>query len=896
MANKKITELNELTTVVGSDVLPIVDISANETKKATADSLKSYITADNTAAIATKAGKNRRVRKSISIQLDTPTNPVIAAGASHTYVIDLGETFDQLVLTNFQWVAPKNNPTDPELVVANAMFPRARYGGALVVNKTPGSWTRGFEMEVAEFQSGGLSDVEAPLSATSDDVDAPLGYGSSRLQVPLDHIAIQTTPPKKLQIEDVYLDGQNLKVTIKNHDSTSIDLSSYVGVTALFDEDRNANMGAVAENGVLAYSSYDASSVRISEDGGKTFSTSFMSLNNNSDSTSVIQRTSSMAATSDSVNTFIGLFNYAYVKVAQSPDYAFQNRFWVQSLGESFNPTFAKAVSMNEPVGGKLFDWKKTDTESCALFAGFMNYYAIRVYKSVDDCFTFGANSPDFNDSLPVFNSDGIETNDLPDFAASRTPSGSLDYVKAQVKVIDEETHYLALSYWAKDELFYNGLPSNDLFIGPQTIVGEESIPFELRANEVAFVRASYPTSSFGRFKITGSTLGNNLESTTAGTPLSSPMEIYYIGLQTVGAESVDIAADEMAIKKDDWDTHTTFTIGANTYSAVVGDNIQSTFTQNSTMIFGLRDATIDGVLFKLVRVGRIQDGQPVQLFNYGADSNSGSPIPGVFAQFSLGVRNYNINGKQYWVFPGNENTFTAEASELANPVGGNVNLKHYFQMLTGTQKNILLKSTNGGGSWESVNEDPEFRYSPSSIFYSSNDGQTLMLAAMKYWTGVSYEKWPYATNPSNMGADARFNISIDGGDTWRNASGAWDNMATGLINVSMNTGGPSYSGRPPGGQIMGKIGDEILAILLNDDQKPVLIRSVDNGMTWSSKIILREPFGGTGGGFNAFSPDSKDQFMAFFGHFYQKNLDQYLYFGSVVDKFTQWKSFGVIE
>jgi hypothetical protein len=74
------------------------------------------------------------------------------------------------------------------------------------------------------------------------------------------------------------------------------------------------------------------------------------------------------------------------------------------------------------------------------------------------------------------------------------------------------------------------------------------------------------------------------------------------------------------------------------------------------------------------------------------------------------------------------------------------------------------------------------------------------------------------------------------------------------------------------------------------------LIRSVDNGVTWSSKIILREPLTGTGGGFNSFSPDSKDQFMAFFGHFYQKNLDQYLYFGSVVDKFTQWKSFGVIE
>jgi hypothetical protein len=910
MANKKITELNELTAPAGADALPVVDVSSSETKKIKLENLPVSIPAQdalnlkaNSADVYTKAEldqKIRRAKKTISIQLDTPSpNPSIAPGASHTYVIDLGAQYEQVALTNFQWVAPSNISSVPDAVVANACFPKQSYGGVLIVNKTPGGWVRSFEMAVSEYQSGDPSDVDAPWSADSSDIDAPLGYGSSALQVPIDHTAVQTLPPKKLQIEDIYIDGQNLKVTIKNYDSVSIDLSPYVGVTGLFDEERNANIGAVSENGTIAYSAWWSPEVRVSEDGGKTFFHVFPTKNQPSDSSSVPQRLSSMALTNNSTNTFLGLFNYSFVKVAQSPGYIFENRYNVKTnLGNNFNPTLVAPLNASRPAGGKTFDWKKTDSESCSLFAGFMNYYSIAVYKSVDDCYSYGNNAPDFDNNQPIFNSDGFVSSDLPDFRNASTQYesyGNVELTKAEVKVINNDVHYLSLSYWSKDETFNNGLPSTDVIIGPQTIIGQSSVPFELRSCEVAFVVPYYFNSAFGKFKIEGSTLGNDSLNTTYSTGFNAPMEVYYAGGGIFGAEAVTMESSEIAIPEAQWNANTTHSINSVTYGPAVGDEIETFYNASgNARILGIRTATIDGQPYVIIKQGTVFQGDSVQFFTYSIEDGGGSPLPFWYVRHKISSgRYYNMNGKQYWVFVSSGTTFNSESSPTADPSSTSPNLKHTFVLDCGTMKQKLLKTTDGGDTWDSIMEHDDFRYANYHTFYSSNDGQTLMLAIMKYWSSIGYEKFPYPMNPSEMGGYARFNISTDGGATWRNAPGSWDYLGKNLVNTSVSSTNKAISGRSPVGQVMGKIDNEVLAIMINDDRIPVLYRSTDNGITWSAPVQLKN-VSNTQGVFEGYSPDSKDQFLAFFGHHYSLNSDQYIYYGAKVESYTQWKGFGV--
>lgn len=832
----------------------------------------------------------RRVKKTTNIQLDTPSpNPTITAGGSHTYMIDLGAEYSQIAITNFSWVLSQNNNNNPDAVLATAAFPHEVYNGVLIATTQPGGWLRCFEVSVPEFQDGSPTDVAASYSSDSSEVSAPLGYGSAPLEVPLDHTALQTSPPKKLQIEDVWLEGNFLKVIIKNYDSVSLTLSPYVGVTALFDEERNANMGAVAENGTLAYTAFLSGNIRLSEDAGKTFKTYFPSKNIPSDPVGNPLRNNGIAATSDSVNTFIGLFNYSYVKVAQSPDYIFQNRYYVPTLGANFSASFFSGNFAQKPYGGKVFDWKKTLSESCALFSGFMNYYAIQVYKSVDDCVSFGNNSPNFDNNLPIFNSDGLVTSDLPDFGDSNMPNGNLEFLKAQVKVINNNTHYLALSYWSKDEDFYNGLSMPDVFLGPQIITGVDSIPFQLRATEVAFVKTSYFNSAFGKFKIENSSMGNNSTCNTYSGVPAVGIPIYYTGSGVVGPELVTIYADEVVVKSSDFSP----------LNAITGDlgRISTLTSNNWASICGIRTATIEGESCTIIKLGTISDGATsVSYFSFPYQNGYGLPLSGEFLEHwgEATGRYFIINGKSYWVFGQNTQTYLAESSSVADPLSTS-NVKATFITPTGTQKQKLLKTTDGGATWTSVMEHPEFRYSPASVFFSSNDGQTLMLAALKYWTGIAYEKWPYSENPSELGSYARFNISTDGGTTWRNASGSWDYLGKNLVNVRMESSGPYISsGRTVNGQVLGKISNEVLAILYDDNGLPVLYRSTDNGITWGSPIILKTPVGGTGNGFQGYGSDSKDSFMGFFGHFYSTTSDQYLYYGSLVSEYTQWKGFGV--
>jgi hypothetical protein len=203
-------------------------------------------------------------------------------------------------------------------------------------------------------------------------------------------------------------------------------------------------------------------------------------------------------------------------------------------------------------------------------------------------------------------------------------------------------------------------------------------------------------------------------------------------------------------------------------------------------------------------------------------------------------------------------------------------------------QKSIVMKTTDGGATWNSICDHDELRYSPAHIFYSSNDGQTLMLAVMKYWNQPTYEKWTYPIDQSSFGSDMRFNISENGGSTWRYASGSWVELGKNGLNP--------YGQQRQIGQLLGKIEDEIIAITLSDTGAPVLRRSVDDGLTFSAPIPLKD--GGAAGSdpYSVMHCDSKEQFMGFFGNLYQSPAGNQvmLYYGTTVDKYTQWKVLGV--
>lgn len=952
MANKKITELTELPVAGQNDVLPIVDVAGPETKKIKVSALKSSLNltradvglsnVDNTSdankpvSIATQTALNlkadetdlqnhindtanphavtkaqvgldqvnntsdankpvsnatqtaldlkansadvytkqeidqkiKRVKRSITIQLDTPSpNPIIAPGASHTYVINLGQEFERLVLTEFQWVDPSTNSQIPDTVLGSASFPKNTYGGCLIVNKSSGGWVRNFEIDSSEFQSGLPSDVDAVFGSDSSDVDAVLGYGSSPLQVPLDHTTLESNPPKKLQIEDVYLEGTNLKVTIKNYDSVSIDLSPYVGITALFDENRTTDFGTVSENGVIAYMGSDNPFLRLSENSGKTFNTIHIPKNTPSDSDTGSRRIVSMSLTNDGANTFLAMFNYNYILTAQSPDYTVTQKINLKtSMPSQYQFSFTQYGGIyggdTFRLLGKQLDYKKTSSESCMLFSGFMNYYSMSIFKSVDDGASFGSNAPSYNDGGYIFTAGqtpvGTPNNNVPDYKGA----GDEKYQKCEPKAIDVNTHFVSMSYSSTPELINNGFPTPNVYLGEQTF----DSGVQTRAGEACFTMPTIFNSGLGTIKVVNSVDNNGLHYSFNETKPQIP--VYYLGSQTVGAESVEILASEYVVLLSDFDSQ----------AALIGDVVTTNYA-SPARILGLRNLVIDGVDYKGVSLGLINQGSGNAPFSYSGESNGGSPIFGAFFQALVSFRNIIHNGTDYFIYP-TTSTFSPD-DFISNP-----SIQLNFVTNSELQKSIVMKTTDGGSTWNSICEHDELRYSPAHVFWSSTNGQNLMLAVMKYHNSPAYEKWAYPYNTSELGSDMRFNMSVDGGATWVNPTGSWVELGKNGLNP--------YGQQRQVGQLLGKIENEILAITLDPSGAPVLRRSTDNGLSFGSPIQLKA---GNSAGQNAYRVihnDSKEQFMGFFGNLYQTTGDKVmLYYGSTVDKYTQWKAYG---
>jgi hypothetical protein len=861
------------------------------------------------------------VKKTAVIQLDSPTpNPIIGPGESHTYEINLGQYYSKIALTNFQWIESSLIDDGIDTVIANVSLRANTFNGILLVGQGAGNWVRNFDINSPEFQNGSSNPINAVFGSTIKETSVPLGYGTDPLQVPLDHTSLQTNPVKKLQIEDIYLNGNNLIVVIKNYDSTPINLSPYIGLTALFDDGRLSVAGAVSQNGTIVYLPEANTSLRITEDLGSTFRTIPLPKNEPDQSEALSRQISSLSLYSDGATTFMAMINYLYVLTAQSPSYEVKQVFHIES---KLNPNFS--VDGNQsPIEHKKIDWVKNSSESCMLFTGFWEYnYSPVGFKSVDDGKSFGNNPPNFNNNQPIFNAgNGIHglpfTTDVPDFKAV----GSGKYAKVEPTVIDSNTHYMSLSYVAQPELLYDGLlvPKNQierLYVGPRTISGPNGIQFEIRENEIVTTATSniwFDQTNFipglpndTRLVISGSSSGNTVQTTKYELTIGE-FSIYYVGAQEV--DGVTLLKNEVAILKTDYETVT------DGKTIVIGDIIQanpqlggSPPPFNRYTLTGVRFEEIDAVeyailsLSNIAKIAQIPYPEPAGVFvtepTFDVRDGGGSPIIDFGTYFTITpIITYRILGglgfndfttRTYFIIPTNYN-FEPEFN-VNQAEGSNSNLKFGLRRGQDVQKSLLLKTVDGGQNWESINEDPEFRFAPANIFYSSPDGQNLLLATMRYPGTLGFESWSYSTTGTTMGMDVRFNQSNDGGQSWVYSSGNWTEICRNGLNPA--------NAQKATSQILGKVDDTILAYITNFKNIPTLVRSIDNGQTFSEPIVL--PIADPNSINNSYSVkhnDSKGNFSAIFGYLYQStgtssSTSNILYYGGLITNFTEWKVVG---
>ena len=156
---------------------------------------------------------------------------VLAPGGSHTYCIELGNEYDYVVLTQFNWVS--KSPPDvivPDLSLGNSSFLHSKFGNMLLVKQGVGTCRRIFKKGSEEYKDGNTVDIDAKYADTCSSAGVAMGYGVETTEVALNHPAAFG---KKVQVSDVWLDGTELKITIENTDASSVDLNSLTALSTL---------------------------------------------------------------------------------------------------------------------------------------------------------------------------------------------------------------------------------------------------------------------------------------------------------------------------------------------------------------------------------------------------------------------------------------------------------------------------------------------------------------------------------------------------------------------------------------------------------------------------------------------------------------------------------------
>ncbi len=851
-------------------------------------------------------------KKILNIQLDAPP-AAIGAGQSHIYNIDLGKPYTHILLTGFQWLTAPAFNTTPDVVFANAVFPRTTYGAALHVTTKPKGWVRGFSLASLEYQNGSPTHLPPKeFYSTYEEVSGALGYGTSAGQTFLNHPNANTNPPAKLQVEDAYIDGQILKITIKNYGNTSVDLTGFIGATILQNYNQASAMGSINDNGVMVYAqgvgaggSNQGDSVVASTNGGSSW---FTLLEEGPNWTT--PNVAGITATNDSVNNFVALVNYQYVWTASDSDWTLRQKAVIGADASDHYMSFASgpgsSALSSANIRGHIIDWHKPS--STGLFVSLFNYAFtpeeyiwkwsfggpgvkrmtdIAVFKSVDNFENYGGNHPLYNDKLPFASGSGL----VADFKYPTTVvNGQVDLTNMRVKVVDGQTYYVTFPYASDPETYPVPSGANtgrtNPILGAETLVYDPNVTWTFDPRSIVF-DATVPmafSESPSHVIIAGSTSGNNGIKKLEIDTVTYNVNPSFIGPGSWTSDpggpseaTITLLVTEIALQKV-----------SVPLKPLPGSDVEIVYPGGATTSYTtleVREVTAFGRDYYVVKLGNRYAGGGAALSlatlpGPVAGSPEGEPIGShTFRWYKQVSYQIPYDSKNYRVFiaDDSESAFTPEVTS-----GGSATFTMYDSCL----KQALLKTTDGGATWSEIMTHDDFKYANHSVFASSNDGQTLLLSTMKYWSTPFNHKYPYFNNIE--GTYPYFNMSEDGGSTWKYSTGNWKQIPQIAYGFNYFNGMSGQPDRSIAGQVLGKVNGDILGVFIRHssvNKNPFVVKSSDDGVTWSLQLEQN-----VGSMFTAWGSDSRDQFLAFFAY-YQPSIPLVIY-GTVVDSYTNWQAY----
>ena len=369
------------------------------------------------------------------IDIGSPSAP-IAGGAEYTYVIPLGANYSEVLLGSVCWAIGGilNQAADV------ALIGRAAYGGAwtpfLLVKKVAGEERRYFKFDDnIEVVDGVAVTPASAMYAKASTAGSVLGYGFGNGEQAIDHIELASKP--EVEIKNIWISGEDLHVTVKNCNATSITLAAYSGVTsvtgwgnAIGDPMNDPRFVSVfADCGFVVASMFRPEGIRISRDSGDSW------VSRNDVTMSGIFAMASYGSSAD--NFFIGFADYSWSFFTYDyPADAFTQQatsVWTYGTGtgQRHCERYGGIYSGTEG-GGRPMD--VTPAPGPSLMINFEEFKA-RVELSEDKLQTF----------------DTILS--LEDLVADISPSDRIlgTPLSSYAKVVDADTFVAAFSYYSFD-------------------------------------------------------------------------------------------------------------------------------------------------------------------------------------------------------------------------------------------------------------------------------------------------------------------------------------------------------------------------------------------------------------------------------------------------------------
>lgn len=816
-----------------------------------------------------------------TVQLGVPSSP-ITAGSTYTYTVPLGDTYDEVFLTNFQWITVNTFDTaQPGGTLGRGSFDSANVGPILSVNQGSASWIRVFRLNYPEFF--GATQVTGKVFDGAPDTTVVLGHGLNDKDVTFDHPDLFGTPPKKFAILDAWLNGTDLKITVKNYDVTTIELAIYIGVERVYGYRGETKWSTVADQFYAVCGDRANEDFWISEDGGESF------LNYPSLPGSTVNG----IASHDAAGFFVALLDYEFrAFTANSPTYTW-SEVGTFTLPYGNTPGTYRLNAgddyQGQPYGGHPLDYE----DGISAFFAFENYTSRgRLFKSVDALVSIGDNDPTYDDGDPVFKAED-ELADIDLFSSSSDARNYPQSVPIYVKAIDDQNLFVSFAYKAATVAQIVEV----VCLGDVAAVAEER-----EVTCIDDVSGSVANTWFYLY-----------------APGDSPSVIVWFNMDG-GGEQPDLGEGYIYAEVSYSENDTAATIATATativnalddFSAsdagdvvtIINDNVGScsdASDENTGFSFNTTQQGVDAVDLTGKHF-KVYSGQDINRYVvwYKVDGLGDEPdLGGEYAyeevDISLGDSAAVVAMATKTVLDTLVADFTVGISSATLTItnllkGDTANVEDGdsgFSTSTTTNgatiwRMAFFKTTDGGASWvEILGASPDFKDSSGRLIGISDDGTKIMALVQGYAAPNTGSNYPY--DPQEM----RFNQSFDSGATWDEPDGSWILAFAGYGSGIINEG------------ILGMFtsGAQIIAIIAGTDGAPAVIRSEDSGATWDDEQKLApwnyrkaEP------NQRGLGSDAIDDFLSFTSYGYVANdATSYAYRGRLIDTFTNWKAWGI--